>query len=221
MSLSQNTRSLVIEVEGVDSRAAAVKWLTEQPETIVKVTTVLENGTLVQRPVIEDGAFVDPTAQLIGGMIVKCGCYIGPLAVIRLDEKESYEPLIIGEDSNIQDCAIVHSATQHIGRKTIVAHQAIVHGARIEDHVTIYIQAVVDGGGAVVGKNCFLHQGSYVGKGINVPEDRYIAPGAKVLTQARADALPVVPKELKALREHVIEHNMAHVNRHLKAQNHF
>jgi hypothetical protein len=56
-----------------------------------------------------------------------------------------------------------------------------------------------------------------VGKGITVPEERYVAPGVKVLDQAAADALPPVPDELVALRTHVLEHNRAHVARHLES----
>lgn len=215
MSQTENLRSLTIKVEGINSYAEAKMWLAGQSETVARVTSVSGNGDLVQTPWVEEGAFVDPTAQLIGGIIVKRGCYIGPMAVVRIDEKQTPEPLFIDECSNIQDAGIVHSTTQHIGKRVIVAHQAIVHGARVEDDVTIYIQAVVDGGGTILGKGCFMHQGSYVGKGIIVPENRYIAPGAKVLSQAEADALPPVPDELKSLSNHVLEHNKLHTARYL------
>ncbi len=218
MSHSLNLRPLIIKVENVASRAQAEEWLAAQTETVRAVTTIAKSGAIVQQPFVEEGACVDPTAQLIGGVIIKRGCYVGPFAVVRLDEKEGAEPLVFGEDSNLQDCAIVHSTTTQIGRRVIVAHQSIVHGAKIEDDVTIYIQAVVDGGGTVIGRGSFLHQGSYVGKGVRIPKGRYIAPGQKVLTQADADVLPPVPSELVQIRDHVLEHNRAHVSRHLEAQ---
>ena len=96
-----------------------------------------------------------------------------------------------------------------------MAHQSIVHGAVVEDDVTIYIQAVVDGGGTVIGKGAFLHQGSYVGKGVRIPEHRYVAPGQRVLTQAEADALGPIPEALLHVRAHVLELNDAHVKRYL------
>jgi len=214
---TSNLRPLIIEVEGIRSTADAHRWLSEQSETIAAVTAISKRGEIIQSPYIEDGAFVDPTAQLIGGVIVKKGCYVGPFAVIRLDEKEAIEPLVVGGDSNIQDCAIVHSTMARIGERVIIAHQAIVHGAEIRDDVTIYIQAVVDGGGTIIEPGCFLHQGSYVGKGIRVPEGRYILPGQKLISQVEADALPQVPKQLVDLRRHVLEHNRTHVERHTKA----
>ena len=193
----------------------AREWLQTQSEAVRRVTRVDGQGRLVQEPVVEDGAWVDPTARLIGGMIIGAGCYVGPYAVIRLDEKPTPEPLVIGRGSNVQDGAVIHSTTQRIGSRVIVAHQAIVHGAIVEDDVTIYIQAVVDGGGSVIGRGAFLHQGSYVGKGIRLPAGRYVPPGAKILTQADADALGPVPDALLHVREHVLESNDAHVQRYL------
>jgi carbonic anhydrase/acetyltransferase-like protein (isoleucine patch superfamily) len=190
-------------------------WLEAQSEAVRRVTRIDASGRLLQEPVVEDGAWVDPTARLIGGMIIGAGCYVGPYAVIRLDEKPTPEPLIIGRGSNVQDCAVIHSTTQRIGSRVIIAHQAIVHGAVVEDGVTIYIQAVVDGGGAIVGRGAFLHQGCYVGKGVRVPAGRYVEPGRKILTQAEADALGPVPEALLHVREHVLESNDAHVRRYL------
>ncbi len=216
MSRNANHRPLPIIVDGISNEKEARGWLELQSAEVRAVTAVVDGGKLVQRPLIEKGAFVDETAVLIGGMIIKKGCYVGPYAIVRLDEKMKPEPLILGEDSNLQDCAVVHSNTTQIGRRVIVAHQSIVHGAEIKDGVTIYIQAVVDGGGTVVEEGCFLHQGSYVGKGIQMPRGRYVAPGQKILTQKEADQLPPVPTELLTIRENVLADNRAHVMRHFE-----
>ena len=210
-----NQRSYPLFLNEISSETQ-IDWLAKQSEDIRKVTSITNNDILVQTPFIQNDAYVDPTALLIGGMIISKGCYIGPYAVIRLDEKPSAQPLIIGEDTNLQDGSIVHSTTQNIGSRVIVAHQAIVHGATIEDNVTIYIQAVVDGAGTVIGDGCFIHQGAYVGKGINVPKARYVAPGQRILTQQEADALPPIPDALKAIRAHVMELNALHAKRHAK-----
>jgi len=210
-----NLRPFPLSPEKKMSRAEAERWIASQSEAVRRVTFAADDGSILQRPLIEEGAYVDPTAVLIGGMIIRPGCYIGPHAVIRLDEKASPEPFIMDEGSNLQDCAVIHSTATRIGKRVIVAHQAVVHGAAIEDDVTIYIQAVVDGSGTVIGKGSFLHQGSYVGKGIRVPEGRLVEPGRKVLVQADADRLPPVPDTLKALAEHVLEHNQSHVRKYL------
>ncbi|MDJ0762913.1 MAG: hypothetical protein QNJ97_07995 [Myxococcota bacterium] len=215
-----NLRPLVVDVPGITTRDSALRWLEQQNKAIQAVTSVAKDGTLVQTPAVSKDAYVDPTAQLIGGVIVERGCYIGPCAVIRLDEIDPMAPLVIEEDSNVQDGALVHSTTRRIGSRVIVAHQAIVHGADVDSDVTIYIQAVVDGGGTVIGKGSFLHQGSYVGKNIQVPDNRYVAPGVKVLTQAEADTLPPIPAPLNQLRATVLEHNRSHVTRHKRSAAH-
>jgi carbonic anhydrase/acetyltransferase-like protein (isoleucine patch superfamily) len=156
------------------------QWLEKQNERIKAVTYIDQRNFLMQKPVVSPESWVDPSARIIGGVIIRRGCYIAPQAVIRLDENNSPEPLVIGDGTNIQDGAVVHAATRSIGREVIVAHQAIIHGAVVEDEVTLYIQAVVDGGGTVIGRGSFLHHGTYVGKGIQIPPDSYLAPGVRV-----------------------------------------
>ena len=198
------------------SYTEALDWLKDQAEDVRRVTYVDPEGVLMQKPVIEEGTYVDPSAFLIGGMILRSGCYIGPQAVIRLDENNVAEPLVLGVESNIQDFALVHSNTTKIGERVIVAHQAIVHGAVVEDDAALYIQAVADGGGTVIGKGSFLNQGSYVGRGVKVPPGRHVEPGRTVLTQAEADALPAVPEAVEDVRLRVLEMNKLHVKRHLE-----
>ncbi len=202
-----------LKVPGVSSLKEALRWLESQNDAVRAVTTISGDGSLVQRPVIHPESVVDPTAVLIGGIIVERQCYIGPHAVVRLDERESPMPFIIGERSNIQDCAVVHANTPAIGCRVIVAHQAIVHGAAVKDDVTVYIQAVADSD-TILGPGCFLHQGSYVGKNLVLAPNRYVAPGQKVLSQDEADALPEVPEPLLAIRASVLEHNAKHVENH-------
>ncbi len=210
----ENIRSLTLNIP-VENHDQATAWLGKQSDNIRRTTFVTEAGKLAQKAWIDPEAYVDPTAQLMGGMIINKGCYVGPNAVVRLDEKPDPEPLVLGINSNIQDCAVVHSTTQHIGSSVIVAHQSIVHGAVVEDDVTIYIQAVVDGNGTVIGKGSFLHQGAYVGKGIVLPAGSYVEPGQKILTQAQAESLGPVPDALKAVRDHVLELNALHTQRYL------
>lgn len=211
-------RCLPIDIPAVTTSNDFSQWLTTQPEEIALVTSWRDGVGVVQQPYIEEGAYVDPRARLIGGIIVKNGCYIGPFAVVRMDEKADSMPLIINEGSNVQDNAVVHADTRSIGRNVIVAHQAIVHGAVIGDEATLYIQAVADSG-TTIGEGCFLHQGTYVGKNLTLAPERYVAPGQKILTQQQADALPPVPGELLALRRHVLDDNHAHTRRYLKLLN--
>ena len=85
-------------------------------------------------PQVHPNALVDPSAQIIGNVIIQKNVFIAPLAVIRADERGpdgSVAPIVIGEEVNIQDGVIIHShggATVSIGARTSVAHGAAIHG---------------------------------------------------------------------------------------------
>ncbi len=94
-------------------------------------------------PVVDPGAFVHPSAVLIGDVIVGPGVYVGPCASLRGD----FGRLVIKEGANIQDCCIVHGFPDFdtvIGRNGHVGHGAIIHGARIGDNALIGMNAVIN-----------------------------------------------------------------------------
>ena len=96
------------------------------------------------RPRIHPDSLIDPSAQIIGNVIIEKDVFVGPLAVIRADERGpdgKVMPIIIGEEVNIQDGVIIHS---HGGTSvTIGARSSIAHG------VTIH-------GPCTIGEECFL-----------------------------------------------------------------
>lgn len=95
-------------------------------------------------PQIHPSALIDPSAQIIGNIIVEKNVFVAPLALIRADERGpdgSVAPIVIGEEVNIQDGVIIHShggATVTIGARTSVAHGVAIHGP------------------CTIGENCFL-----------------------------------------------------------------
>lgn len=96
------------------------------------------------RPKIHPDSLIDPSAQIIGNVVIEKDVFVGPLAVIRADERGSdgtVMPIIIGEEVNIQDGVIIHS---HGGTSVIIgARSSIAHGVMIHGPCTI-------------GKECFL-----------------------------------------------------------------
>lgn len=85
-------------------------------------------------PQVHPSALIDPSAQIIGNVIIGKNVFVAPLAVIRSDERGPdgvVAPISIGEEANIQDGVIIHShggATVTIGARTSVAHGAAIHG---------------------------------------------------------------------------------------------
>ncbi len=85
-------------------------------------------------PQIDPTALIDPSAQIIGNVKIGKDVFIGPLSVIRADQRGAdgkVAPILIGEEVNIQDGVIIHTdpgAPVTIGARSSVAHGAVVHG---------------------------------------------------------------------------------------------
>jgi len=85
-------------------------------------------------PQIDSTALIDPSAQIIGNVKIGRDVFVGPLTVIRADQRGSdgnVAPIQIDREVNIQDGVIIHTdpgASVIIGPKTSVAHGAIIHG---------------------------------------------------------------------------------------------
>lgn len=85
-------------------------------------------------PDIDPTALIDPSAQIIGNVKIGKNVFIAPTAVIRSDEPGpdgKVSPIIIEEESNIQDGVIIHSHGGNdviIGARTSVAHGVAIHG---------------------------------------------------------------------------------------------
>ena len=101
-------------------------------------------------PQISSSTYVHPSAVIIGNVIIKQHCFVGPMAVIRADEVDAegkVEPIVINDHCNIQDGVIIHSAkgkSVHIGPKVAITHGAVVHGpCTVEPGCFIGFNAVV------------------------------------------------------------------------------
>lgn len=85
-------------------------------------------------PQIDPTALIDPSAQIIGNVIIDRDVFVGPMAVIRADQRGTDEKVAliqVEREVNIQDGVIIHAdpgASVTIGEKTTVAHGAVIHG---------------------------------------------------------------------------------------------
>ncbi len=93
-------------------------------------------------PVVEPGAFVHPTACLIGDVIVRAGVYIGPGVSLRGD----FGRIVIGENSNVQDNSVMHTlpnADLIVEAEGHIGHSAVLHGCHVGRNVMIGIGAIL------------------------------------------------------------------------------
>ena len=114
--------------------------------------------------------FIAPNATIVGDVTLGDGSSVWYGAVIRSD----LNPIRIGRDCNVQDNATIHSnrsSVATLGNGVTVGHNAIVHGATIEDDVLV-------GANAVVIEGCRIGHDAVVAAGAVVVED--VAPNTVV-----------------------------------------
>ena len=122
---------------------------------------------------IHDSAFVHPDAFVYGNVTLGPRVSVWPTAVLRGDTA----PIVVGEDSNIQDGTILHvdpGVPCVIGARVAVGHRAIIHGATVEDDCLIAM-------GAILLNRVHVGAGSIVGAGALCPEGMTIPPGSLVV----------------------------------------
>ena len=114
-------------------------------------------------PKLAADAWVAPSADLIGDVRLGAGASVWFGAVIRADNT----PIVVGDESNIQDGAIGHSDPGFplmIGARVTVGHQAILHGCAIADDCLIGMGAKILNG-AVLEPECLVGAGALITEG--------------------------------------------------------
>ena len=124
-------------------------------------------------PTAPASAYIDPSAQVIGDVVLGENSSIWMNAVVRGDVNS----IRIGAGSNIQDCAVLHGMRDLypviIGDRCTIGHNATVHGCVLEDDVLIGI-------GAIVLNNARIGAGSIIAAGAVIPEHTIIPPRSLV-----------------------------------------
>jgi carbonic anhydrase/acetyltransferase-like protein (isoleucine patch superfamily) len=124
-------------------------------------------------PVVDASAYVATGAVLAGAVTLHGEVGIWFNAVLRAD----YEPIVIGEGSNIQDnvaCHVDSGFPLTVGKNVSVGHNAVIHGCTIEDDVLIGMGAIVMNG-AVIGSGSLVAAGALVLEGTIVPPGSLVA----------------------------------------------
>jgi carbonic anhydrase/acetyltransferase-like protein (isoleucine patch superfamily) len=124
-------------------------------------------------PVIPTSCYIDPSAQVIGDVILGEQSSIWMNAVVRGDVNS----IRIGAKSNVQDCAVLHGMRYIypviVGEMVTIGHNATVHGCVLEDTVLVGI-------GATILNNARIGEGSIIAAGAVIPEQTVIPPNSLV-----------------------------------------
>ena len=140
------------------------------------------------RPVVGAGAYVHPSAVLIGQVTVGAESSIWPCAVLRGD----HGAIVIGARTSIQDGVVCHVIenvnTVQVADQVTVGHRAILHGCRVESNVIV-------GMGSVVMDNAVIGEWTIIGAGAVVPPNKVIPAGSVVVGNPARVLRPVSDKD--------------------------
>ena len=126
-----------------------------------------------QSPTIPATCYVDPSAQVIGDVVLGEHSSVWMNAVVRGDVNS----IRIGANTNVQDCAVLHGMRYVypvvVGDWVTIGHNATVHGCVLED-------AVLVGMGATILNDARIGEGSIIAAGAVIPEHTVIPANSLV-----------------------------------------
>ena len=149
-------------------------------------------------PQINDSAYIDPNALVIGKVTLGKDCSVWPMTVIRGD----VNVISIGDRTNIQDNSVLHVTRpepQHpegfglnIGQEVTVGHRVTLHGCTIKDRCLI-------GMGSTIMDGAVLHPEIILGACSLVPPGKALESGYLWLGSPVKKIRPITDKEKEFL----------------------
>lgn len=170
---------------------------------------------LADRHVIVKGhSFIAPDAVLIGSVTLENNASIWFGTVIRADN----EPVLIGENTNIQDGCVVHVDPGYpatIGADVTVGHKVMLHGCTIGDGSLIGINSVIMNG-ARIGKSCIIGANSLITEGKEIPPRSLVmgSPGKVIREVNDKEAADLIEAAQVYVRKMVLYNNSLSETRH-------
>jgi phenylacetic acid degradation protein len=118
-------------------------------------------------PVVDPGAYVHPTAVLIGDVIVGPGCYVGPCASLRGD----FGRIVLERGANVQDNCVIHGFPDQdtvVEEDGHIGHGAVLHSCVVRRDALVGMNAVVMDE-AEIGESAIVAACAFVPAGMKVP----------------------------------------------------
>ena len=161
-----------------------------------------------RRPKIAEGAWAAPNATLVGSVSLGEGASVWYGVVLRADN----EPITIGARSNVQDNCSFHvdvDAPVTLGEGVSVGHNAVIHGATVEDNVLIGMGAIIMNR-AVIGTESLIAAGALISEGVVIPPRSLVAgvPG-KVRREVTDEEVEKIYNNARIYEEHRKLHSAA------------
>jgi carbonic anhydrase/acetyltransferase-like protein (isoleucine patch superfamily) len=159
-------------------------------------------------PTIEENVFIAPGAMIIGDVTIQEGASIWYNAVVRGD----VAPIVIGRRTNIQDNCVLHvdeDAPLTIGDECTVGHGAIVHGATVDHHVLVGMNAVIlshaqVGAHTIIGACALVAEHKNISAGVLA-----LGVPAKIARNLSAEEMKYIVTSATGYYERAVEHKKA------------
>jgi len=119
------------------------------------------------KPTVPSSAFVSEMAYVVGNVLLGDEASVWPFACLRGD----HQPIVVGEQSNIQDGSVLHAAT--IGDRVTVGHNVVIDRATIGDDSLVGIGSTVLPG-AHVERNCLIAANTTIREEATIPEGHLV-----------------------------------------------
>lgn len=142
----------------------------------------------------DEDVLIAEGAAVVGDVTLGKGVSVWYNAAIRGDQGA----IVIGENTNVQDCAVIHERAT-IGRNCTIGHGAIVHGCTVGDNVLIGMGAIIVTG-ARIGRDCIIGAGALVTGKMDVPD------GSMVLGNPARVVRPLTEAELRLIHDSMEEY---------------
>jgi len=157
------------------------------------------------KPRIHRSAFIHPSAEVIGRVILKKDASLWPMVVLRGD----IETITIGAQANVQDATVMHTSRGIpvvLGTGVTVGHGAIIHGAKIGAYCLIGMGAILLDG-CQIGTECLIGAGAVVPEHVRIPPRSLVlgVPG-KVVRKLRPEELTLLHRRAKDYVRYADQH---------------
>ncbi len=146
-------------------------------------------------PQIAASAYIDPSAQVIGDVVIGERSSVWCNATLRGD----VHFIRIGDESNVQDNCCIHVMADEypciVGRRVTIGHSVTLHGCVIEDDCLIGI-------GAILLNGVHVGTGSIVAAGSLVTERTQIPPRSVVMGSPAKVRRAATGADFEMIRRH-------------------
>lgn len=150
---------------------------------------------------IDESVFIASGAVILGDVQIGAQSSVWYNVVLRGDT----DTISIGPRTNVQDGAVLHVDAGMpclIGAGVTIGHQAVVHGALVEDDVLIGIGAIVLSG-ARISHDCIIGAGSLVtGHSVIPPRSMVLGVPGRVVRLLTDEEV----QSIRAAAEHYVEY---------------